>query len=785
MKLKTMLGISTVILSVLPMTATADYINTTGPTGHYYQYAIFTTSNSEFKGGYDVDSYGDLIYINRGGQIDVYQVTLQDSDGDGVLEPDQHPDNIGGDETLGTSDDQIGPIEERKLTYLRTYSIPELGGQGASELYAVADRVYFIGRDKNIYQYVFATEKASKVIDSNGFSPSQLGYDDVNGVWYASNESSRTVYSYDGTAWVPCFTYQSLAGSHMDGLEVIPDSSGIPYVYVSDMTSDYIGQWRYDTDTGSWKEENLFTYTDSTGSAVEGMGFGALEHIWVTGGNLYELGGGKISTYLNGNFSVDDGGECIPANSTQISYTASYENTDNIDIEDVLVSHTGGTWGGTSLNWNIGDIASKETGSTIATVPLSPPLVPNTKFSNQFTLTSTTPGVPEKTVTATTLVCKNTQPVAQCQDVTLNLDSNGQVVLSPSQVDDGSYDPDSDPITYSLSKTNFSCSDIGTTHAVTLTVTDDGGLSDSCVSTVTVVDNLAPVPNAASLPQVTGQCSATIPAAPTATDNCAGTVTGTTGDPLSYSLQGTYTVTWTFDDGKGNTSTQTQQVVVDDNTPPSVQTKNITVYLNDCNASIIADDINAGSSDACGIASMTVSPSSFTCSDIGENTVTLTVTDNNGNSSTGTAIVTIPNRPPNVDNAYPSTDCFSMPPDHRMEEISIEGVTDPDGQPVNLEITSITSDEPILSGGCADASIGENGTAELRVERYGRNGRVYMVNFTASDGQAQSDGSVKIVVPYGPLPRYTCEGVVDDGQNYNAADEASCPIVRPRIRLRQ
>ncbi len=462
-------------------------------------------------------------------------------------------------------------------------------------------------------------------------------------------------------------------------------------------------------------------------------------------------------------------------------------------------------------------------------------------------------------------IISNQSPVAQCKDVTLYLDSNGRAVLTSDQVNNGSLDPDGDPLTYSLSKTNFSCSDIGTQHAVTLTVTDDGGLSDSCISNVTVVDNLPPVPNAASLPQVTGQCSATIPAAPTATDNCAGTVTGTTGDPLSYSAQGTYTVTWSFDDGKGNTATQTQQVVVQDTVAPTVITKNITVplnangnasisvddinngstdncclgsksiskssftcadvgqnmvmltvtdcngnsssapatvtvedniapvalaqdvvvYLNDCNASITADEINAGSSDACGIASLSVDPDSFTCSDIGENTVTLTVTDNNGNSSSATATVTIPNRPPNIDNAYPSTDCFSMPPDHRMEEISIEGVTDPDGQPVNLEITSITSDEPILSGGCADASIGENGTAELRVERYGINGRVYMVNFTASDGQAQADGSVKIVVPYGPLPRYTCEGVVDDGQNYDAADEASCPIVRPRTRLRR
>jgi hypothetical protein len=240
-------------------------------------------------------------------------------------------------------------------------------------------------------------------------------------------------------------------------------------------------------------------------------------------------------------------------------------------------------------------------------------------------------------------IISNQPPVAQCKDVTLNLGSNGQAVLTPSQIDNGSYDPDPDDrITFSLSKTNFNCSDISTQHAVTLTVTDDSGESDSCVANVTVVDNLPPVPNAASLPQVTGQCSATIPAAPTAKDNCAGTVTGTTTDPLSYSAQGTYTVTWTFNDGNGNTATQTQQVVVQDTIAPIVVTQDITVQLSaDGNASIIADAIDNGSTDNCCLGSKSINKNSFTCSDLGENTVTLTVTDCNGNSSSATAIVTV------------------------------------------------------------------------------------------------------------------------------------------------
>ncbi|MCI5133079.1 MAG: hypothetical protein D3904_16585, partial [Candidatus Electrothrix sp. EH2] len=119
-------------------------------------------------------------------------------------------------------------------------------------------------------------------------------------------------------------------------------------------------------------------------------------------------------------------------------------------------------------------------------------------------------------------------------------------------------------------------------------------------------------------------------------------MTGTTTDPLSYSEQGTYTVTWTFDDGKGNTSTQTQQVIVDDVTPPNVQTQNITIELDDSgNASITPEDIDNGSTDNCGIASMTVSSFEFTCDDLGENPVTLTVTDNNGNVADDTATVTV------------------------------------------------------------------------------------------------------------------------------------------------
>jgi choice-of-anchor B domain-containing protein len=54
-----------------------------------------------------------------------------------------------------------------------------------------------------------------------------------------------------------------------------------------------------------------------------------------------------------------------------------------------------------------------------------------------------------------------------------------------------------------------------------------------------------------------------------------------------------------------------------------------------------ASEIDGGSSDNSGFTSLSVSPDTFTCDDLGANTVTLTVTDPSGNTDTCTATVTV------------------------------------------------------------------------------------------------------------------------------------------------
>jgi hypothetical protein len=95
-------------------------------------------------------------------------------------------------------------------------------------------------------------------------------------------------------------------------------------------------------------------------------------------------------------------------------------------------------------------------------------------------------------------------------------------------------------------------------------------------------------------------------------------------------------------DTNGNTATCTSTVTVEDNVAPNALCQNVTVQLNAAGtASVTAAQVDNGSSDACGIASMTVSPNAFGCVNTGANTVTLTVTDVNGNSSTCTSTVTV------------------------------------------------------------------------------------------------------------------------------------------------
>jgi hypothetical protein len=171
---------------------------------------------------------------------------------------------------------------------------------------------------------------------------------------------------------------------------------------------------------------------------------------------------------------------------------------------------------------------------------------------------------------------------------------------------------------------------------ITWIYNDGRGNTSSQNQVVIVDDNTAPVANISSLPNITGECSATV-SAPTATDACAGTITATTSDPISYSAQGTYLVHWTYSDGNGNTSTQTQTIIVDDVTAPVGNVPSLSTVSGECTASVSAPT----ATDACvgTITATTTDPTTYNTQ--GTFTVNWTYNDGNGNTSSQTQTVIV------------------------------------------------------------------------------------------------------------------------------------------------
>jgi len=75
-------------------------------------------------------------------------------------------------------------------------------------------------------------------------------------------------------------------------------------------------------------------------------------------------------------------------------------------------------------------------------------------------------------------------PTSICQNLTLTLDSTGNAVITPANIDNGSFD-NCGIQGMLLSQTNFDCGDIGVNNVI-LTVTDVYGNVSNCTATVTI-----------------------------------------------------------------------------------------------------------------------------------------------------------------------------------------------------------------------------------------------------------------------------------------------------------
>ncbi len=236
------------------------------------------------------------------------------------------------------------------------------------------------------------------------------------------------------------------------------------------------------------------------------------------------------------------------------------------------------------------------------------------------TTKDTDPGVCQYTVVGTEFDATFTD---NCPDGTITNDFNGTATLAGEVLSTG-------------------------VTTVIWTVNDGNGQTATCTTVITVEDNEAPIiacPSDLFVDTDAGDCFATVnfPDA-IAIDNCGvDTVVQTAG--LASGSQfpvGINTVEFTATDVNGNVSTCSFEITVTDNQAPVAVCQNITIQLDaNGNASIIADDVDGGSTDQCGVATISIDNDTFDCSNVGDNNVVLTVTDVNGNISTCTAIVTV------------------------------------------------------------------------------------------------------------------------------------------------
>ncbi|MEL0295636.1 MAG: HYR domain-containing protein [Cryomorphaceae bacterium] len=225
-------------------------------------------------------------------------------------------------------------------------------------------------------------------------------------------------------------------------------------------------------------------------------------------------------------------------------------------------------------------------------------------------------------------------PDIAVQPITLPLDSLGGAILYIEDVDIGTTD--SNFFTMSLADTSFNCDDLGLNKVVFTAVDENGNTAYDTVY-VTVVDNIAPwgvasdvtlyLDSAGTAPFDTAQvyeafndnCDATFNFTPQVFD-C-----GDVGAHLS-SVSGT--------DEAGNTTSIDFIINVKDSLSPWISLFTDTVLLNasgqgSLDTAAVIDYIR----DNCGIQTIVFSDLDFSASNLGLNTITVSVTDVNNNQS--------------------------------------------------------------------------------------------------------------------------------------------------------
>lgn len=232
---------------------------------------------------------------------------------------------------------------------------------------------------------------------------------------------------------------------------------------------------------------------------------------------------------------------------------------------------------------------------------------------------------------------EKTKPKVLTKDITVDLNNEGKVIISPQDVNNGSSDncSKSEEMTFKLNKTNFDCNDIGN-YIVELKVVDKSGNEETQSAKVTIADNIPPTVEAKNITKALSE-NGTVAITPEevisqASDNCS--------SPLTYELdKSTFTcddigdveVILTVSDKSGNKTSSKVTITItgEGSMPDSVPTKAATIFLDkDGKAKLKAEQVYDETNPSnCVITELSIAKEDFDCSNLGYNSVNLTISN--------------------------------------------------------------------------------------------------------------------------------------------------------------
>jgi hypothetical protein len=265
--------------------------------------------------------------------------------------------------------------------------------------------------------------------------------------------------------------------------------------------------------------------------------------------------------------------------------------------------------------------------------------------TSTVTLTGTDQSSNTAACTALVLVRDLIPPAPTCvPKYEAQLNASGTVTVTTANILAAAADNCGTVTPVSVSPATFTCANLGG-HIVTLTVKDNSNNIATCTGNISVVDVTAPTmfcKNVTVVLNASGQASIT-PAMVNngSSDNCAITNLALNRTVFSCMELGPNTVVLTGSDISSNAATCSASVTVVDAQLPVAKCRNITVNLgSNGSVTVPGSNVNNNSTDNCALA-FTLAPNTFTCANIGANTVSMTATDVANNKSTCTAILTI------------------------------------------------------------------------------------------------------------------------------------------------